>query len=137
MNQIIKYLRAKDAGATTADANLMCDAADALERAYGLLSIVSREVNAGGLSEETAHAVDLAVQGHTPAHREQQMKPYIVLVGSAYEGSGWDDYAGSADTIEEAEGIVQCKVAEQGWLCRESYYFHIVDLRTMKIVKRG
>lgn len=64
-------------------------------------------------------------------------KPYIVLVGTAYEGAGWDDYAGNAETIEEAEALVQRKVAEQGFLCRESWFFHIVDLRTMKIVKRG
>ena len=65
------------------------------------------------------------------------MKQYIVLFGDTYYPSGWSDYAGDADTVDEAETIVAGKIAEQGERSPEYYWAEIIDLNTKRVVKRS
>lgn len=60
------------------------------------------------------------------------IKPYIVLAGAIYYPDRWDDFAGNAETLEEARAIATKAVTEQyrGW-------WQIIDLRTMKVVEEG
>ena len=69
---------------------------------------------------------------------------YIVLCGEDYYPLGWDDYAGSVDTIEEAVALAKSK---ERWSKNTEYYMSlypdgpthsqdnwvsIIDLSTMK-----
>jgi hypothetical protein len=58
------------------------------------------------------------------------MKPYIVLAGDVYYPSGWDDYVGDADELEEAVALGERYNGHLGW-------YEVVDLRTRKMVARG
>jgi len=59
------------------------------------------------------------------------MKPFIILCGNRYYPGGWDDYAGEAETIEEATAI-----AEKAFADPERYapWYEIVDLRIKQVV---
>lgn len=63
------------------------------------------------------------------------MKPFIVLFGDSYYPCGWRDYAGEADTLEEAEAIAQKRVEEEGDRFPHFWWYEIIDLRTKAIVK--
>ena len=64
------------------------------------------------------------------------MKPYIILVGARYYPAGWDDYAGEADTLEEATALAEKKMDEDPGM-REYRFYEIVDLRTKQCVLRA
>lgn len=59
------------------------------------------------------------------------MKPFIILCGNRYYPSGWDDYAGEADTLEEASAIAEKAFAHED---RYSPWYEIIDLRIKQIV---
>ncbi len=65
------------------------------------------------------------------------MKPFIILFGANYYPAGWSDYAGEADSIDEALKIVSEKTNAPDFLHPGYYWFEIIDLRTKEVVKSG
>lgn len=57
------------------------------------------------------------------------MKRYLLFMGAAYyPGGGWDDFAGSFDTPEEAAAT---------WNKDENDWYDIVDTIIMKKITKG
>lgn len=55
---------------------------------------------------------------------EPKIKRYIVLAGSNYYPSGWDDFYGAYDTLEEAKSAVERSIHFFDWA-------NVIDLSTM------
>lgn len=62
------------------------------------------------------------------------MKPFIVLHGDTYYASGWDDYAGEADTLDEARAIADAWDKAEGDRELHFSWWEIIDLRTKECV---
>lgn len=64
------------------------------------------------------------------------MNPFIVLVGAVYYPGGWSDYAGDAETVEEAKALALKKVQEHS-SSPQYCWWEVVYLETKEIVARS
>jgi len=55
----------------------------------------------------------------------------LIFTGEEYyPGGGWDDFQGTAATIEEARGVVESVMGNDDW-------YQIVDADSLKMVEQG
>lgn len=75
---------------------------------------------------------DLCTEAANEIERLREIKPFLVLAGATYYPSRWNDYAGSAETLDQAVAIGQeaARNEYRGW-------WQVIDLRSMSVVKRG
>lgn len=62
------------------------------------------------------------------------MKPYIILYGLKYYPSRWEDYAGEADSVEEATTLAEAMLGHEDDDMRRFHWYQIIDLRTKECV---
>lgn len=58
------------------------------------------------------------------------IRPFIVLSGTRYYPSGWGDFKGATDSIEEARTIADRAVEGECF-----WWWEVIDLRIMQVVE--
>lgn len=64
------------------------------------------------------------------------MNAFIVLVGAKYYPSGWDDYAGDAQTLEDAKALALKKVGERS-SSPQYCWWQVINLEIKEVVAQS